>query len=113
MGGNCKKRVVVPPTCRAVCDNQTELNYETSITFGQKPYALIAIESDIQTEIITNGPVQACFDVYEDFMNYNKGTINMVLYIFNFISASVVTLLHISHLFMPLYKEEGHKLLSS
>lgn len=76
MGGNCKKRDVVPPTCRAVCDNQTELEYEASITFGQKPYALVAIESDIQKEIITNGPVQASFDVYEDFMNYNKGKID-------------------------------------
>ena len=27
----------------------------------------------IQTEIMTNGPVEAAFDVYDDFLNYKEG----------------------------------------
>ena len=27
----------------------------------------------IQTEIMTNGPVEAAFDVYSDFLNYKSG----------------------------------------
>ena len=27
----------------------------------------------IQTEIMTNGPVEAAFDVYDDFLNYKGG----------------------------------------
>lgn len=28
---------------------------------------------DVQTDIMTNGPIEACFDVYEDFLNYKSG----------------------------------------
>jgi hypothetical protein len=30
-------------------------------------------ESLMQNEIFTNGPIEACFEVYQDFMNYNSG----------------------------------------
>jgi cathepsin B len=29
--------------------------------------------ADIQTEILTNGPVEASFNVYEDFLTYKSG----------------------------------------
>ena len=28
---------------------------------------------DIQTEIMTNGPVEAAFEVYSDFLTYKSG----------------------------------------
>lgn len=33
----------------------------------------MCIEEDIQLEILKNGPVQAAFDIYEDFMVYTNG----------------------------------------
>uniref|UniRef100_A0A7E4VXS9 SMB domain-containing protein n=1 Tax=Panagrellus redivivus TaxID=6233 RepID=A0A7E4VXS9_PANRE len=37
------------------------------------PYRISSWEDDIQTEIITNGPVQATFRVHEDFFMYSGG----------------------------------------
>lgn len=34
--------------------------------------------SEIQTEIMTNGPVEASFDVYEDFLTYKSGVYHHV-----------------------------------
>lgn len=37
------------------------------------PYRISIREEDIMTEILTNGPVQATFLVYEDFFMYSNG----------------------------------------
>jgi cathepsin B len=34
--------------------------------------------ADIQTEILTNGPVEASFNVYEDFLTYKSGVYHHV-----------------------------------
>ncbi|KAJ8961325.1 hypothetical protein NQ317_012390 [Molorchus minor] len=61
------------PQCVKTCDNGTHLNYTTELTFGEVPYVLENVTSSIQWEILTNGPVEAEFDVYEDFLVYSEG----------------------------------------
>lgn len=40
---------------------------------GDSAYSLPQIEAEIQKDIMANGPVEATFDVYKDFLNYQSG----------------------------------------
>ncbi|XP_023310148.1 cathepsin B-like [Anoplophora glabripennis] len=62
------------PACVRECDSD-ELNYKDELTFGKKDsiYQLPDDETQIQLEIMTNGPVEAAIDVYEDFWYYKSG----------------------------------------
>lgn len=40
---------------------------------GKMVYSVPSKVEDIQTEILTNGPVEASFEVYEDFLTYKSG----------------------------------------
>ena len=40
-----------------------------------EPYGINSKILQIQLEIMTNGPVEACFSVYEDFLHYKSGTL--------------------------------------
>lgn len=66
------------PTCRKRCD-LSSLNYENELTFGKVSYRISNREDQIKFEIMKNGPVEADFDVYEDFYYYKSG---MVLFAF-------------------------------
>lgn len=59
------------PSCASVC-NDTE-NWSSSKHFFKTSYGVDSSSSAIQTEIYNNGPVEACFDVYADFVNYKSG----------------------------------------
>ncbi|KAJ8967970.1 hypothetical protein NQ314_002551 [Rhamnusium bicolor] len=61
------------PNCVKNCDAETNLNYTLEITYGNKPYAISSVERDIQIEILNNGPVEASFDVFDDFLTYSEG----------------------------------------
>lgn len=41
--------------------------------FGAKSYSVKRDESHIMQELFDNGPVEAAFTVYEDFVNYKSG----------------------------------------
>lgn len=41
--------------------------------YGASAYAVPSDVAKIQTEIMTNGPVEAAFSVYEDFLTYKSG----------------------------------------
>ncbi|KAG5878586.1 hypothetical protein JTB14_008960 [Gonioctena quinquepunctata] len=60
------------PQCTTECDNKN-LTIETQKTFGSEPYALPESVEDIQIEIMTNGPVEASFDVFPSFLAYKNG----------------------------------------
>jgi len=61
---------VPTPSCTQQCvDSEV---WSSSLHFAQSPYSVSGVEQ-IQTEIMTNGPVEACFDVYEDFLSYKSG----------------------------------------
>jgi len=47
--------------------------YKEDLTFGQKAYSIDQNENDIKVELMTNGPVEAAFTVFEDFPNYKSG----------------------------------------
>jgi len=66
----CLNFVNTPP-CKKTCTNgQT---WSNDLHFVKSFYGLSSSVSDIQTEIMTNGPVEACFTVYADFVTYKSG----------------------------------------
>lgn len=40
---------------------------------GKTSYSVDSDENQIQKEIMTNGPVEGAFSVYEDFVQYKSG----------------------------------------
>lgn len=72
--GECPKKLTTPKCYKRDCSNKA---YKTP--FGKdghnvnKVYKLLDKEEDIQKEIMTNGPVVAVMDVYEDFVSYKRG----------------------------------------
>lgn len=63
------------PKCQKSCDADSTYGktFKQDTHKGSKAYAVAANEKSIQTEIMTNGPVEASFTVYEDFVNYKSG----------------------------------------
>jgi len=59
------------PACPSQC-NDTE-NWNNVLHYLSNAYDVASNSSAIQTEIMTNGPVEACFTVYEDFLSYKSG----------------------------------------
>ncbi|KAK6054241.1 papain family cysteine protease [Cooperia oncophora] len=59
------------------CEKSCQAGYSTSYTndkhFGATAYAVSKKVTDIQKEIMTNGPVEVSFNVYEDFEHYTGG----------------------------------------
>ncbi|XP_019864989.1 cathepsin B [Aethina tumida] len=61
------------PSCVRKCDADSSLNYEDDLNFGIRAYSVNPSEKQIQIEIQSFGPVEAAFDVYEDFLTYKSG----------------------------------------
>jgi len=59
------------PACANQC-NDTEV-WNDVLHYLSNAYDISSDVSAIQTEIMTNGPVEACFTVYEDFVSYKSG----------------------------------------
>jgi cathepsin B len=59
------------PNCLTQC-NTTNATTWSPLNF-QQPYSVDSSETAIRSEIMTNGPVEACFSVYEDFLSYKTG----------------------------------------
>jgi len=62
---------VPTPACPNKCVNGE--TWTGAKHFASKVYAVRAIPEQIATEIYTNGPVEAAFTVYADFVNYKSG----------------------------------------
>lgn len=60
------------PVCQTTC-NDTSINWAKDKRVLTKVYHVASRDNGIETEIMTNGPVEACFDVYEDFLSYKSG----------------------------------------
>jgi len=65
---NCVKT----PKCIKTC-NVTTINFEHDKHKVSTIYSVSAKNNGIETEIMTNGPVEACFNVYKDFLDYKTG----------------------------------------
>ena len=79
----CEHHIPGPyPPCGSIaktpkCSKQCEAGYSKSFTndlhFGESAYSVSDNVKEIQTEIMTNGPVEAAFEVYSDFLTYKSG----------------------------------------
>lgn len=62
------------PKCQKACENKAYTTlYKDDLHFGATAYSIHSNEAQIQTEIMTNGPVEAAFTVYDDFPSYKEG----------------------------------------
>ncbi|XP_050500213.1 cathepsin B-like [Diabrotica virgifera virgifera] len=60
------------PACKHKCDNP-KLDYTKELTFGQGSVHTFNSVEDIKKEILINGPVEATFMAYQDFLCYKRG----------------------------------------
>jgi len=61
------------PKCHRSCEKGYKVPYKKDKTYGQKSYSLKSNVKEIQMELMTNGPTEAAFTVFEDFPNYKSG----------------------------------------
>jgi cathepsin B len=59
------------PSCNKTCQNGDK--YTDYLYYADSAYSISSLVSDIQTEIMTKGPVEVSMAVYEDFANYKSG----------------------------------------
>lgn len=61
------------PQCRHKCEAGYNVSYSDDKHFGRSAYSVQSEVSEIQKEIMTNGPVEGAFTVYADFPSYKSG----------------------------------------
>lgn len=61
------------PKCAKSCVNGYSTPYNEDLHKGASAYTVPSAVAKIQTEIQTNGPVEASFTVYNDFLTYKSG----------------------------------------
>lgn len=61
------------PLCKPICISGYNMSYNEDKHFGKNAYGVSPLVDQIQTEILTNGPVEASYDVFEDFLAYKSG----------------------------------------
>lgn len=61
------------PECVHTCREGYNVSYSDDKHFGTSVYTVSSSADEIAREIMTNGPVEAAFTVYEDFPNYKSG----------------------------------------
>lgn len=61
------------PRCQHQCQASYNVDYKKDKHYGAKAYSVTKNIQDIQKEIMTNGPVEGAFTVYEDLILYKDG----------------------------------------
>ncbi|XP_055617229.1 cathepsin B-like [Toxorhynchites rutilus septentrionalis] len=61
------------PKCVKKCQASYNVPYAKDKRFGKSSYSIARHEGQIQKEIMTNGPVEGAFTVYEDLLHYKEG----------------------------------------
>lgn len=61
------------PKCVKQCQTSYNVAYEKDKSYGAKSYSVSRHVAQIQKEIMTNGPVEGAFTVYEDLVQYKEG----------------------------------------
>jgi len=61
------------PKCTKQCIDEYSTEYKDDKRYAKKVYTISSKVAALQTEIMTNGPVEASFSVYEDFLAYKSG----------------------------------------
>jgi len=74
---NCTGETTTPK-CVKTCGSGYNVSYADDIHRASSVYAVANNAAKIQTEIQTNGPVEAAFTVYNDFLAYKSGVYHHV-----------------------------------
>lgn len=61
------------PKCQKTCVAGYPTSFNDDKHFGKTAYSVSSQETQIMTEIMTNGPVEGAFTVYADFPSYKSG----------------------------------------
>jgi cathepsin B len=61
------------PRCEKSCQSGYTTPFNEDKSYGLRPETLPSDEKIIMEELMTNGPAEAAFTVYEDFINYKSG----------------------------------------
>ncbi|XP_067941372.1 cathepsin B-like [Watersipora subatra] len=61
------------PKCTKECESSYSKSYKDDMWYGSSAYSVGPEVSQIQKEIMTNGPVEGSFTVYADFPSYKSG----------------------------------------
>lgn len=61
------------PECSPHCETGYNTSYSDDKHFGESTYSISSNPSEIMSEIMNHGPVEAAFTVYADFPNYKSG----------------------------------------
>lgn len=61
------------PACHKECENSYNIQYSKDLHYGASSYSVKSEVPQIQAEIMKNGPVEAAFSVYADFVSYKSG----------------------------------------
>lgn len=69
---SCSGGTVSTPSCSTACQSSYNVEYARDKHYGEKFYWINGLDN-IMKELYTNGPVEASFLVYEDFLYYKSG----------------------------------------
>ncbi|KAK6047408.1 papain family cysteine protease [Cooperia oncophora] len=70
----CRHDLYPTPKCEKKCvPSYNEKSYNDDKYYGRNAYGVKDDVTAIQKEILTHGPVEVAFEVYEDFLNYAGG----------------------------------------
>merc|ERR1712154_526299 len=61
------------PRCKHECQEGYPTEFADDKTYGKASYSISRLNEKIQMELMTNGPTEVSFTVYEDFVNYKSG----------------------------------------
>jgi len=78
--GPCSSTEYPTPNCPTACDSDSSYSvpYTTDKHVFATSYSINSDQTQIQQEILTNGPVEAAFTVYADFESYKSGVYSHV-----------------------------------
>ncbi|CAG5132184.1 unnamed protein product [Candidula unifasciata] len=68
----CGQKEMKTPKCKKVCEDSYKVSYSKDKHYGSDSYSVRG-EENIMQELVQNGPVEAAFNVYSDFLNYKSG----------------------------------------
>ncbi|CAG9786127.1 unnamed protein product [Diatraea saccharalis] len=64
---------VQTPKCKRTCEDSYNIDYKNDKRYGKHIYSVESDENQIRAELFKNGPVEAGFTVYSDFITYKDG----------------------------------------
>jgi cathepsin B len=69
----CSHDLQPTPQCETQCQSGYTIPYSQDKHYGARAYTISDDVKEIQKELMTNGPVEVAFSVYEDFLSYKTG----------------------------------------